>query len=95
MERYDSCHSIWLLDPEQRRFARLPRGTRLDPGALPGRWEEYHSFEVLDDGSHVLALNEAKTRLLRFWQHTDPCPHCATDRTEELEVEPTEGGTGY
>ncbi len=91
MERFDSCHSVWVLDTQDRQFVRLPRGSNLDPNALSDKWEPYFEFQVHDDGAHVLALNESKTRLLRFWEHTDPCPHCAGDRTEELRVEPVEG----
>lgn len=88
MERIDSCHSVWVLDTEEKKFVRLPRGSKVDPGALQGKWERYFDYEVHDDGAHVLALNKSGTRLLRFWEHGDPCPHCARDKTEELRVEP-------
>lgn len=90
MERIDSCHSIWLLDAEETRFARLPRGSKADTAALKDEWRRYYDHEVQDDGAHVLAINESKTRLLRFFEHSDPCPHCGLDRTEELRVEPVE-----
>ncbi len=87
MDRFDSCNSIWILDREAQRFARMPRGSKVEPSALQGRWEPFFAFDIHDDGSHVLALNESRTRLLRFWEHSDPCPHCTNDRTEELQVE--------
>lgn len=90
MERLESCHSVWVIDPEARRFCRLPRGSRVDLSALQGKWEEYVEHEVQDDGAHVFVLNEEHTRLLRFWEHGDPCPHCAQDRTEELRVQPVD-----
>ena len=93
MQRIDSCHSVWFLDPEEKRFARLPRGSKADPSALKEGWEPYFDHEVHDDSAHVLALNEGKTRLLRFFEHVEPCPHCARDKTEEFKVEPAEGGT--
>lgn len=88
MERIDSCHSAWLLDPEEQRFARLPKGSKADAAAPKDQWEPYYDHEVHEDGAHVLALNAAKTRLLRFFEHSEPCPHCARDKTEELRVEP-------
>lgn len=90
MDTFDSCHSIWVLDTEAKRFVRLPRGSRIEPGVLQGKWEDYAEFEIQDDGAHVLVLNDSGTRLLRFWEHRDPCPHCAGDRTEELRVQPAE-----
>lgn len=93
MERFESCHSVWVLDTDGRRFCRLPRGAKVEPGVMNDRWEDYVDFEVHEDGAHVLVLNESRTRLLRFWRHTDPCPHCAGDRTEELHVEPVEGAS--
>lgn len=92
MERIESCHSTWFLDPEEKRFARLPKGGKGDPSAHTDAWEPYFAHEVQDDRAHVLALNEAKTRLLRFFEHVEPCPHCARDKTEELRVEPAENG---
>jgi len=92
MERIDSCHSVWVLDTEDKRFVRLPQGSKADAAALRGKWEPYFGYEVHDDGAHVLALNEAGTRLMRFWEHTEACPHCARDKTEELRVEHIEKG---
>lgn len=91
MERIDSCHSIWVVDTDAQQFCRLPRGSRVEPTVMRDRWESFTDFEVHEDGAHVLALNEDRTRLLRFWAHTDPCPHCGRDRTEELRVQPVDG----
>ena len=90
MERIESCHSVWILDHEDKQFARLPIGSKADFSALKDQWERFYDHEVHDDGSHVLVLNEPKTRLLRFFEHSEPCPHCARDKTEELRVEPVE-----
>lgn len=89
MERIESCHSLWILDTEDKRYVRLPRGSKADPSALKDQWEPYFDHETHDD-AHVLALNKAKTRLLRFFEHSEPCPHCARDKTEELRVQPAE-----
>lgn len=87
--RVDSCHSTWLIDAERRRFCRLPRGSKVERASLESRWEPYYEFEVsAHDVAYVLALNETRTRLLRFWEHTDPCPHCEGEATAEVEVEP-------
>ncbi|HVM39874.1 MAG TPA: hypothetical protein VM618_03720 [Acidimicrobiia bacterium] len=90
MERLESCHSIWVIDTDAQRFCRLPRGSRVDLASVQGKWEDYAGFEIHEDGSRVLVLNDSHTRLLRFWEHGDPCPHCAQDRTEELSVQPVE-----
>lgn len=90
MERIESCHSLWILDAEDKRFVRLPRDSKADAAALKEQWEPYYAHELHDDGAHVLALNTSKTRLLRFFEHSEPCPHCARDKTEELRVEPAE-----
>lgn len=88
-ERVDSCHSTWMLDTERRRYCRLPAGVKVERTALEGMWEPYFGLEMDEGGAYVLALNESGSRLLRFWRHTDPCPHCAGDRTEELALEAT------
>ena len=91
VERVDSCHSLWLLDRDQQRYCRLPAGSKADRSALEGAWEPLYGVEVEADGAYVLALNRSRSRLLRFWRHADPCPHCAAERTEEFALEPTNG----
>lgn len=94
MEQFDSCHSIWVLDTERRQFCRLPQGSKVDAATMRDQWKPYVDFEQHDDGARVLVLNESRTKLLRFWEHLDPCPHCATDHTEEIRVTPVEEGAG-
>lgn len=95
MERIDSCHSIWLFDTEGMRFRRVPRGTSIDAPALASDWEPYYGLEIsAESGAFSVALNEARTRLLRSWRHTSPCEQCSTeteiDVTGEIPLASTE-----
>jgi hypothetical protein len=95
MERVDSCHSIWIFDTERMRFRRLPRGTNVDGITLESDWEPYYGLEVSpDSGAFAVALDEARTRFLRSWRHTEPCSHCSApgDVTGELTVFSDEPG---
>jgi hypothetical protein len=78
----ESCNSTWMFDPERGRFRRVPRGTRLDFPASDSEWEPYFGIEVLPDtGAFVVHLNESGTKLLRAYQHFEPCEHCGVDST--------------
>jgi hypothetical protein len=87
MERIDSCHSIWLFDTERMRFRRLPSGGDVDAPALERDWQPYYGLEIdADAGSFSVVLNEQRTRIIRSYRHTDPCPQCR-DATGELTLE--------
>jgi hypothetical protein len=94
MKRVESCHSVWLFDEERMRFRRLPRGLSPDIPSLESDWEPYYGLEIAaDSGAFAVVLNEAGTRLLRSWRHTDPCSHCTpaeVDVTAEVSLSPSE-----
>ncbi len=84
----ESCHSLWVFDPERKRFRRVPRGTRLDMPSPESDWTAYHRLEVEPStGAFAVALNQDGTRVLRSWLHSESCRHCAADRTGELSLE--------
>jgi hypothetical protein len=92
----ESCHSIWIFEPERMRFRRVPRGTRLDMPSPESDWTPYYRLEVEpSSGAFAVALNESGTRVLRSWLHIEPCRHCSGDQTEELSVDAIRDRTGF
>ena len=84
----ESCHSMWVFEPERKRFRRVPRGTRLDMPSPESDWTTYHRLELEpSSGAFAVSLNEEGTRVLRSWLHSEPCRHCRADHTTELSLE--------
>ena len=84
----ESCHSLWVFEPDRKRFRRVPRGTRLDIPSPESEWTAYHRLEVEpSSGAFAVALTADGTRVLRSWLHSDPCRHCGADQTTELSLE--------
>ena len=84
----ESCHSLWIFEPERGRFRRVPRGTRLDMPSPENEWTPYYRLELdTTSGAFSVGLNPDDTRVLRSWLHVDPCRHCSADRTGELSLE--------
>ena len=84
----ESCHSLWIFEPERGRFRRVPRGTRLDMPSAENEWTPYYRLELdASSGAFSVGLNPDDTRVLRSWIHADPCRHCSSDQTGELSVE--------
>jgi len=52
-------------------------------------WRPYHDVHLDPHSeSFVVVLNDAGTRMLRSWRHTEAvCPQCGTTRTEELSLD--------
>lgn len=84
----ESCHSLWMFEPDRMRFRRVPRGTRLDMPSPESEWTPYFRLEVEPStGAFAVGLNEEGTRVLRSWLHLEPCRHCAADQTGELSLD--------
>src|ERR1700683_5712403 len=83
------CHSRWVSDTERRRFRRIPKGPGLELLRAMTQWHPYHQLELdPDSDSFVVVLNDAGTRMLRSWRHTEAlCPQCGATRTEEFSVD--------
>ena len=85
--RLRSCHSLWIVDVEHRRFRRLPAEVPSDL-AGGGDWCPFVALEVdPGSGSFRVILNEERTRVLRSWLHAAPCRHCGalgSDLTGEI-----------
>lgn len=70
---FESCHSVWLFDPERMRLRRVPKGTSVGVGSGEGEWQVYFGADVDGEtGGFVIILNEDGTRLLRSWLHVEP-----------------------
>ncbi len=90
-----SCHSLWIFEPERGRFRRVPRGTRLDMPSPQNEWTPYYRLELdASSGAFSVGLNPDDTRVLRSWIHADPCRHCSADQTGELSVEAIQRALG-
>ena len=84
----ESCHSLWIFEPERGRFRRVPRGTRLDMPSPENEWTPYYRLELdASSGAFSVGLNPDDTRVLRSWLHVEPCRHCSADHTGELSLE--------
>ena len=85
----DSCHSRWVFDTERLRFRRTPKGPGLEQLMAMTQWRPYRDLQIdPHSDSFVVILNDAGTRMLRSWRHTEAvCPQCGAARTEELSVD--------
>ena len=85
----DSCHSRWVFDTERLRYRRVPQGPGLARRMAVAEWNPYHELHIdPDSDSFTVVLNEAGTRMLRSWRHTDvPCPQCGGIGTQELSLD--------
>ncbi len=85
----DSCHSRWIFDTEQRRFHRILKGPDFDTRMTTTEWEPYSKLHLdQDSDSFVVVLNDAGTRMLRSWRHTEgACTQCGGTGTVELSMD--------
>jgi hypothetical protein len=85
----DSCHSRWVFDSARHRFRRVPKGPGLEALMAMTEWRPYHELLIdTESDSFVVILNQAGTRMLRSWRHTEAvCAQCGATRTEELSVD--------
>lgn len=84
----ESCHTTWVFDVNRQRFRRVPRGSAMETPVPAAEWTDYFALEIdPDSDAFVVSLNEAGTRLLRSYQHHDPCPQCGAQATGEVSLE--------
>jgi hypothetical protein len=85
----EACNSTWVFDAKAKRFRRVPKGTPLDLPTSAADWETYVKLEIdVDSDAFLVTLNEAGTRLLRSYKHSDPCAQCGpAEATVELSLE--------
>jgi hypothetical protein len=84
----ESCNSTWVFDTGGGRFRRVPRGTSIDLPTTAADWETYVKLEIdMDSDAFLVTLNDAGTRLLRSYRHTEPCAQCDPQATRELSLE--------
>jgi hypothetical protein len=85
----DSCHSRWIFDTDRLRFRRVPKGPGFELLTAMTEWRPYPELLMDPDSeSFVVVLNDAGTRMLRSWRHTEVvCPQCGARRTQELSID--------
>jgi hypothetical protein len=84
----ESCNSTWVFDVAGGRFRRVPRGTSIDLPTTAADWERYVKLEIdVESDAFLVTLNDAGTRLLRSYRHTEPCAQCDPQATRELSLE--------
>jgi hypothetical protein len=87
-EVIESCNSTWVFDVAGGRFRRVPRGTSIDLPTTAADWERYVKLEIdVESDAFLVTLNDAGTRLLRSYRHTEPCAQCDPQATRELSLE--------
>jgi hypothetical protein len=80
----ESCHSIWIFDPDRARFRRVLKGLGEDAPQASTAWRPYFGVEIDDiTESFVVLLNAEGTRLLRSWRHVEQCSQCGGEGTME------------
>ncbi len=83
----ESCNSTWLFNEEKWEFKRVLKGLDLDNNSASTEWRKYFGLEVDDESdAFVIKLNESGSRLLRAWQHRDPCKQCGYTETSEISL---------
>ncbi len=84
----ESCNSTWVFEPEKERFRRVPRGGSIAAPVPSTEWTPYAKLEVdPESDSFVVSLNAEGTRLLRSFQHSEPCPQCGEQATGEVSLQ--------
>ena len=84
VERIESAHSVWLFDPDRRRFRRLPPEADADALALDSDWQPYFALEIDEaSGAFTVSLDEDGSRLLRAFRKP-----AVGDATQELRLQP-------
>jgi len=72
-----SCVSTWFFSRRCRMFRRVLTGIEVQGCPVMTDWRRYYSLEFDPTCSFfVVWLDPERTRLLRFWRHTQPCDRC-------------------
>ncbi len=91
---FESCHTSWCFDEANLRFKRIPRPRSGQAGSTDfalAKWERYFELSFSEDtDAFTVVLNEAESKLLRSWRHSETCSHCfggeSDFETEEISV---------
>lgn len=88
LQLLESCSFRWIFDAATHRFRRMPRDAAVWFESL-AEWTEYHHLQIDEARScFVVGLDEARTRVVRAWLHSDPCRHCGQDGRSTGELQP-------
>ena len=100
--RIETANSVWVFEPERKRFWRVPRGLDINSPSTARAWQPYHDL-VLDaeTSAFTVWLDPDGTRLLRSYSldgvdrldggtHNRPVVHGIdpSDTTRELTLQP-------
>jgi hypothetical protein len=84
----ESCHSIWVFDPDRMRFCRILKGIEVAHRRVITEWRPYSALEMDQPAeTFTVYLNPARTRLIRSWRHGEDCAECGGRTTVELSLQ--------
>jgi hypothetical protein len=84
----ESHHTTWVFDADRMRFTRLPKGADAHAPIPDSQWELYHGLELdPETGEFTVALNPARTQLLRSWRADATPASPELHRTAELHLD--------
>jgi hypothetical protein len=84
----ESCHSTWIFDPCQLKFCRILKGIEVGSRSVATEWRSYWQVQPdIETDGFTVYLNEARTRLIRSWRHTENCEVCGGYETTELSLD--------
>ena len=84
LEVIRSCNDTWLIDPDRRRFRRIPRSAPVSFLAEVGHWESYERLELdADSDDFTVVLNANGSNRLRSFRHSVPCEQCGEGVADE------------
>jgi hypothetical protein len=83
----ESCHSIWIIDIERRRFRRVLKDVEVGLRTVSTDWRPYTQFQFEPHGeAFTIVLTPDGSRRIRSWRHTSDCAQCGGHATAELSL---------
>ena len=87
----ESCNCTWVFDPHQLEFCRILKGITVERRSVATGWRPYWQLEPDDVGEgFTVYLNEARTRRIRSWHHTENCNQCGGRQCADLSADEVE-----
>lgn len=87
----ESCHCTWIFDPARQKFCRILKGIEVGNRFVATAWRSYSQVEPdTHSEGFTVYLNEAHTRLIRSWRHTENCRECGERERAALTLDDIE-----
>ena len=84
----DSCHSIWIFDTDRMRYCRILKGVEFSHRCVTTEWRAYWHLKMDNQaGTFIVYLRADRSRVIRWWLHSDDCRQCSGNETAELLIE--------